>query len=36
MYSADEPPSRRALVQFDGVSGNLVDQVYVEDVPAVE
>jgi hypothetical protein len=36
MYSADEPPSRRALVQFDGVSGDLVDQVYVEDVPAVE
>lgn len=34
MYSADEPPSRRALVQFDGVSGAPVGDVYAEDVPA--
>lgn len=32
MYSADEPPSERALVQFDGVTGELADEIYVEDV----
>lgn len=35
MYSADEPPSRRALVQFDAVSGERVEPPYVEDVPPV-
>ncbi|MFP5332565.1 MAG: hypothetical protein ACLGHX_09455 [Acidimicrobiia bacterium] len=35
MYSADEPPSRRALVQFDAVSGERVELPYVEDVPPV-
>ena len=33
VYSADEPPSRRALVQIDGVDGSLVDEVYTEEVP---
>jgi hypothetical protein len=36
MYSADDPPSQRALVQFDGVSGALAADVYTEDVPAVD
>jgi hypothetical protein len=36
MYSADEPPSQRALVQFDGVSGDLAEDVYTEDVPKVD
>lgn len=35
VYSADEPPSRRALVQFDGVTGDRVDEAYIEDVPPV-
>lgn len=35
LYSADEPPSQRALVQFDGVTGELADAVYTEEVPAV-
>lgn len=35
MYSADEPPSQRALVQYDGVSGDLAAPVYTEDVPRV-
>lgn len=35
MYSADEPPSMRALVQYDGVSGELSEPVYTEDVPPV-
>lgn len=34
MYSADEPPSQRALVEFDAVSGDLVGSAYVEAVPA--
>lgn len=33
LYSADEPPSQRALVQIDAVSGDPVDEPYVEDVP---
>lgn len=33
MYSADEPPSRRALVQIDAVTGDSVAEVYAEDVP---
>jgi hypothetical protein len=36
MYSADEPPSQRALVQFDGVNGDLAEDVYTEDVPTVD
>jgi hypothetical protein len=35
LYSADEPPTQRALVQFDGVTGERVDEVYLEDVPPV-
>ncbi len=34
MYSADEPPSRRALVQLDAITGESVAEVYTEDVPA--
>ncbi len=34
MYSADEPPSQRALVQLDGVTAESVDDLYVEAVPA--
>jgi hypothetical protein len=33
LYSADEPPSRRALVQLDGVTARLTGEVYTEDVP---
>lgn len=33
MYSADEPPTQRSLVQLDAVSGHVVDEVYTEDVP---
>jgi len=33
-YSADEPPSRRALVQFDAVTGDQLGEAFVEDVPA--
>lgn len=33
VYSADEPPSRRGLVQFDGATGRPVGEPYVEDVP---
>lgn len=35
MYSADEPPSRRALVQYDGVTGEMAEAAYTEDVPPV-
>ena len=34
VFSADEPPSSRALVRVDGVDGSVVDS-YVEDVPDV-
>lgn len=34
MYSADEPPSQRALCQFDGVTGELAEEIYIENVPA--
>ncbi len=34
VFSADEPPSQRALVRVDGLSGDVIDS-YVEDVPAV-
>lgn len=33
-YSADDPPTRRALVEFDAVSGDQIAEAYVEDVPA--
>lgn len=33
MYSADEPPTERALVEFDAVSGTSVGEPYVEAVP---
>ncbi|MEX2278611.1 MAG: hypothetical protein WEA76_00840 [Acidimicrobiia bacterium] len=36
MYSADEPPTERALVQFDAVSRDLQGEVYTEAVPAVD
>lgn len=32
-YSADEPPTRRALVEFDAVSGDQLGEPYVESVP---
>lgn len=32
VYSAAEPPDRRALVTVDGVSGELIDDPYVESV----
>ncbi|MDX1448748.1 MAG: hypothetical protein R3246_06745 [Acidimicrobiia bacterium] len=35
MYAADEPPSRRALVQYDAVSGDRIEEPYIEDVPPV-
>ena len=35
MYSADEPPSKRALVQYDGVTGELSEPAYTEEVPPV-
>jgi hypothetical protein len=34
MYSADDPPSRRALVRLDAITGQPVAEVYTEDVPA--
>lgn len=34
-YSADEPPSQRALAQFDAVNGEQLETVYIEDVPSV-
>lgn len=33
LYSADDPPSQRSLIQLDGVTGEPVDDVYTEDVP---
>ncbi len=35
MYSADDPPSRRALARVDGRTGALVAEPYVEQIPAV-
>ena len=32
-YSADEPPTQRALVEFDAVSGGQLGEPYVEAVP---
>lgn len=34
MYSADEPPTQRSLVQLDAVTGQEVEEVYVEEVPS--
>lgn len=36
MYSADEPPTERALAQFDAVSGELQGEVYTEPVPVLD
>ena len=33
LYSADEPPSQRALIQIDAVNGEILGEAYVEDVP---
>jgi hypothetical protein len=33
MYSADEPPTERALVEFDAVTGASVGEPFVEAVP---
>lgn len=35
LYSATEPPDRRALVVVDAVSGEIAEDPYVEDVVAV-
>lgn len=35
LYSATEPPDQRALVVVDAVDGEVVEDVYVEDVPSV-
>lgn len=33
VYSADDPPSQRALVEFDAVTGDQIGESYVEPVP---
>ncbi len=33
LYSADEPPTQRSLVQLDAITGAPVDEVYTESVP---
>ena len=33
MYSADDPPTQRALVQLDAITGKPIDEVYTESVP---
>ncbi len=35
LYSASEPPDQRALVVVDAVTGEVAEDPYVEDVPAV-
>lgn len=35
LYSATDPPDRRGLVVVDAVSGDVVEDVYIEAVPAV-
>jgi hypothetical protein len=35
LYSATEPPDHRGLVVVDAIDGLVVEDVYVEDVPAV-
>ena len=32
LYSSESPPRRRALVELDGVSGNLCSEVYTEEL----
>lgn len=36
VYSAVEPPDQRALVRLDGTTGELIDEVYVEDLDPIE
>ena len=33
LYSADDPPTQRSLVQLDAITGEPVDEVYTESVP---
>ena len=35
VYSPEDPPARRALVQVDGISGATLGDAYVEDVPEI-
>ncbi len=35
LYSGTEPPDRRALVVVDAISGDVVEDVYIEAVPGV-
>jgi hypothetical protein len=35
LYSASEPPDQRALVVVDAVSGDVVEEPYIEDIEAV-
>lgn len=35
LYSASEPPDRRALVVVDAVTGDVVEEPYIEDIEAV-
>ncbi len=35
VYSADNPPSRRSLVQLDAVTGAVLEEVYTEDLQAI-
>lgn len=35
LYSATEPPDQRGLVVIDAVEGDVVEDVYVEEIPAV-
>lgn len=35
LYSATEPPNQRALVVVDAVSGDVMEEPYVEDIEAV-
>ena len=32
LYSATEPPDRRALVRFDAAAGTQIDETYIEDL----
>lgn len=35
LYSASEPPDERGLVVVDAVDGDVVEDVYLEDIPSV-
>ncbi len=35
LYSASEPPDQRALVVVDAISGDVVEEPYIEDIEAV-